>query len=60
MDGSETRRGVSCWYKSENIGLSAINDAILIQSAMFSVLKKYFNDKPYYKNVLEMFNEVNS
>ncbi|XP_077294514.1 farnesyl pyrophosphate synthase isoform X2 [Arctopsyche grandis] len=58
MDESSTRRGMPCWYKQPNVGLGAINDGLLIQSAMFSVLKKYFHNEPYYKNVLEMFNEM--
>lgn len=58
MDNSLTRRGMPCWYKVEQVGVGAINDALLVQSSMFSILKKYFHDKPYYTNVLEMFNEV--
>lgn len=58
MEGTEMRRGVPCWYRQPNVGLGGINDATLIQSAMFSTLKRYFSNKPYYKNVLEMFNEM--
>lgn len=58
MDQSETRRGVACWYRKEEVGLSAINDAILVHATMYSTLKKYFANQPYYKNVIEMFNEM--
>lgn len=52
------RRGVPCWYRRPDVGLSGINDAIFVQSAMYSTLKRHFSGKSYYKNVLEMFNEV--
>jgi len=40
MDDSETRRGQPCWYKKENVGKIAINDALMIESAIFYTLKK--------------------
>lgn len=58
MEGAEMRRGAPCWYKHPEVGLSAINDAALIQAAMFSTLKRHFNNKFFYKSVLETFNEV--
>lgn len=58
MEGTELRRGAPCWYRRADVGLSGINDAVQVQSAMYSTLKKYFSSKPYYKNVLETFNEV--
>ncbi|CAG9564055.1 unnamed protein product [Danaus chrysippus] len=58
MSGAEMRRGVPCWYRQTNVGMAAINDSSLIQSAMYSTLKRNFVNKPYYKNVLEMFNEM--
>ncbi|KAL4714999.1 hypothetical protein ACJJTC_003150 [Scirpophaga incertulas] len=58
MEGSEMRRGAPCWHRRPDVGLSGVNDAVLVQSAMFSILKKYFSNKTYYKNVLETFNEM--
>ncbi|CAH2042353.1 unnamed protein product, partial [Iphiclides podalirius] len=58
MDSSEMRRGAPCWYRRPEVGLSSINDAIFVQSAMYSTLKRHFSGKSYYKNVLEMFNEM--
>ncbi|XP_028158125.1 uncharacterized protein LOC114351208 [Ostrinia furnacalis] len=58
MEGTELRRGAPCWYRRADVGLSGINDAVQVQSAMYSTLKKYFSNKPYYKNVLETFNEM--
>lgn len=58
MDNSLTRRGRPCWYLTHNLGIKAINDAFLLGSSLFYVLKKYFNDKSYYVNILELFHDV--
>ncbi|XP_023945259.2 uncharacterized protein LOC112051030 [Bicyclus anynana] len=58
MEGAEMRRGVPCWHRQPNVGLGGINDLALVNAAMCSTLKRYFSNKPYYKNVLEMFNEM--
>lgn len=55
MDGSTTRRGKDCWYRKENLGVLAINDAILLESCIYTLLDKYFGDKPYYLNILDAF-----
>lgn len=58
IEGTDMRRGTPCWHRRPDVGLGGINDAILVQTAMYSTLKKYFSTKPYYKNVLETFNEM--
>lgn len=58
MEGTELRRGAPCWYRRPDVGLSGVNDASLVQAAMFSTLKRHFNNKLCYKTVLETFNEV--
>lgn len=58
MEGTEMRRGAPCWHRRPDVGLDAVNDATLIQSAMYTTLRKHFGAKPYYKNVLETFNVV--
>ncbi|KAI8992514.1 farnesyl pyrophosphate synthase [Pilobolus umbonatus] len=58
MDGSITRRGQPCWYKSENVGMVAINDAFILESCIYIFLKKYFKQTPYYVELLELFHEV--
>ena len=58
MDGSETRRGHKCWYKVDGIGLSAVNDSMMIENGIYHLLKKYFGDKEYYNDIVELFHEV--
>ncbi|OXB53687.1 hypothetical protein ASZ78_014927 [Callipepla squamata] len=55
MDQSLTRRGQPCWYKKEGIGLDAINDAFLLESSVYRMLKKYCGQRPYYVQLLELF-----
>ncbi|XP_062453907.1 farnesyl pyrophosphate synthase [Rhea pennata] len=55
MDSSLTRRGQLCWYKKEGIGLDAVNDAFLLESSVYRLLKKYCRKRPYYLHLLELF-----
>ncbi|CAG8646664.1 13808_t:CDS:2, partial [Racocetra fulgida] len=57
MDASITRRGNPCWYKMEGVGNIAINDALILESAIYFFLKKYFRKDAYYVDLLELFHE---
>ncbi|KAI1762719.1 terpenoid synthase [Hypoxylon sp. FL1150] len=58
MDGSITRRGKPCWYRHEGVGMIAINDAFMLESAIYTLLKKHFRSHPAYVDMLELFHEV--
>lgn len=58
MDSSITRRGAPCWYRQEGVGMIAINDAFMLESAIFALMKKYFRSHPSYVDLLELFHEV--
>ncbi len=58
MDSSVSRRGRPCWYKVDNIGSAAFNDAILIEAAIYPLLKKYFREKDYYVDLLEIMHDM--
>lgn len=58
MDGSETRRGAPCWYKREDVGLNAMNDAILVEKGLYSILRKYFSNTPLYLPAMELFHDI--
>ncbi|XP_037948253.1 farnesyl pyrophosphate synthase-like [Teleopsis dalmanni] len=58
MDASTTRRGQPCWYKMENVGLTAINDAIMIENGIYTLLKKHFGHLSCYNELLELFHEI--
>ena len=58
MDGSITRRGQPCWYRQEGVGLIAINDAFMLESGIYVILKKHFRSHPAYVDLLELFHET--
>lgn len=58
MDEAVTRRGRPCWYRTHNLGVKAINDGVLLEAGIYQLLKKYFRDKPYYLNVVELFHDA--
>ncbi|XP_069166472.1 farnesyl pyrophosphate synthase isoform X2 [Procambarus clarkii] len=57
-DGSKMRRGKPAWYLNDNLGLSAFNDAILLEAGVYKLLQKHFRDAPYYLDMLELFHEM--
>lgn len=58
MDSSITRRGKPCWYRVEGVGMIAINDAIMLEAAIFNLLKKFFRTHPAYVDLIELFHET--
>ncbi|KAI1178501.1 farnesyl pyrophosphate synthetase [Nemania sp. FL0916] len=58
MDSSITRRGKPCWYRQEGVGMIAINDAFMLESAIYTLLKKHFRSHPAYVDMLELFHET--
>lgn len=58
MDNSVTRRGQPCWFRQPKVGLIAANDGILLRNHIPRILKNHFRQKPYYVDLLDLFNEV--
>jgi farnesyl diphosphate synthase len=58
MDASITRRGEPCWYRQPGVGMIAINDAFMLESAIYLILKKHFRSHPAYLDFIELFHEV--
>uniref|UniRef100_A0A5B7AHY6 Putative farnesyl diphosphate synthase n=1 Tax=Davidia involucrata TaxID=16924 RepID=A0A5B7AHY6_DAVIN len=58
MDNSHTRRGQPCWFRVPKVGLIAANDGIVLRNHIPRILKKHFRGKPYYVDLLDLFNEV--
>ncbi|XP_054779489.1 farnesyl pyrophosphate synthase 1 [Prosopis cineraria] len=58
MDNSHTRRGQPCWFRVPKVGLIAVNDGVLLRNHISRILKKHFKGKPYYVDLLDLFNEV--
>jgi farnesyl diphosphate synthase len=58
MDSSITRRSEPCWYLQPDVGMVAINDAFMLESAIYLLLKQYFKAHPAYADMMELFHEV--
>ncbi|WVR07405.1 hypothetical protein IAU60_004446 [Kwoniella sp. DSM 27419] len=58
MDQSVTRRGQPCWYRVPEVGNIAINDAFMLEAAIYHLLKKHFRSEKYYVDLLELFLET--
>jgi farnesyl diphosphate synthase len=58
MDASKTRRDQPCWYLVPKVGMVAINDAFLLESAIYVLLKRHFRQEKSYIDMVELFHEV--
>lgn len=58
MDSSHTRRGSPCWYRLPQVGTIAINDAFMLESAIYILLKRHFKTHASYIALLELFHET--
>lgn len=58
IDSSITRQNKTCWYKLEDIELSAINDAFMLESSIYFILKKHFSHLDCYVEIVELFREI--
>ncbi|KIJ36793.1 hypothetical protein M422DRAFT_260893 [Sphaerobolus stellatus SS14] len=61
MDSSITRRGQPCWYRVEEpqkVGTIAINDAFMLEGAIYHLLKRHFRGRAYYVDLLDMFHDM--
>ncbi|PNF19861.1 Farnesyl pyrophosphate synthase [Cryptotermes secundus] len=61
VEQADTRRGKPCWYLASDLVSNAgvaLNDASLLETGIYQLLKIHFEDKPYYVDVLELFHDV--
>lgn len=58
MDDSQMRRGRPCWYRKKNVQLIAINDSFLLESCVFTLLRRHFGNESFYTDLVDLFLEV--
>ncbi|RLM94261.1 farnesyl pyrophosphate synthase-like [Panicum miliaceum] len=58
MDNSQTRRGRPCWFTVPQVGLIAINDAIILRNHVPRILRHHFKGKLYYIDIIDLLNEA--
>jgi farnesyl diphosphate synthase len=58
MDSSITRRSQPCWYRLPKVGMVAINDAFMLEAAIFHLLRGHFRGQPFYGDLVDLFHET--
>ena len=58
MDSSHTRRGQPCWFRLPGVGTVAINDAFLLESGIYTILRRRFRAHPAYVDLVELFHDI--
>lgn len=53
-----TRHGKPSWHKVDGIGYKALNDALLLEGAVYQLVREHFRREPYYVDLLELLHET--
>jgi farnesyl diphosphate synthase len=58
VDQVSTSHGKQSWHCVEGVGLKAINDSLLLEGAVFQLVREHFRNEPYYIDLLELIHET--
>ncbi|KAH8978413.1 farnesyl diphosphate synthase [Lactarius hatsudake] len=58
MDSSITRRGQPCWYRLEGVGSRVINEVLIMEGAIFQLIRKHFRTEPFFVDIIDLLHEV--
>jgi farnesyl diphosphate synthase len=59
MDGSPMRRGKKAWYRHEDVKMNAVNDVLMLESLIYTLLKRHFANKPrQHYQFVDLFHET--
>ncbi|XP_071562441.1 farnesyl pyrophosphate synthase-like isoform X2 [Temnothorax nylanderi] len=58
IDRSLVRRGKPCWYRYSDIGEAAANDGVFLESAIYYIIRKHFNGRECYVDLLDVFQDI--
>ncbi|KAH9003111.1 farnesyl diphosphate synthase [Lactarius hatsudake] len=58
VDQVEMSHRKQSWHCVEGVGLKAINDALLVEGAVFQLVREHFRNEPYYIDLLELIHET--
>ncbi|KAI9463299.1 farnesyl diphosphate synthase [Lactarius psammicola] len=50
--------GKLSWHCVDGVGLKAINDSLLVEGAVFQLVREHFRNEPYYMDLLELIHET--
>lgn len=49
---------INLWNCVLKVGMIAVNDGVVLRNHIPRILKKHFREKPYYVDLIDLFNEV--
>ena len=52
MDSAPTRRGKTSWYRVPDVGYGAINDGLILENQIFTLLRANFEREEYYTRLV--------
>lgn len=58
VDQVTTNRGKLPWHSLDGIGFKALNDAFLLEGAVYQLVREHFRQEPYYIDLLELLHET--
>ena len=54
----EENHGKRSWHYLEDVGFNALNDAMLLEGAVYQLAREHFRHDPYYIDLLELLHET--
>ncbi|KAI0303649.1 farnesyl diphosphate synthase [Multifurca ochricompacta] len=58
VDDVKRSLGKLPWHLEKGVGLKAINDALLLEGAVFQLIREHFRNETYYLDLLELLHET--
>ncbi len=57
LDQADMRRGKAAYYRLPHVGMTAINDGLLLESLAFRLMRQHVRTHPSYLELTELFRE---
>jgi len=58
INQATTKHGKSSWHHVSDVGFKALNDAFLLEGAVYQLVREHFRREPYYVDLLELLHET--